>query len=307
MFPGGSVGILIFFVISGYFLIDRKNISIKKIALEIQFYGIVLAIIGFVAYILKIPTAEEHYFGYIVKGITIPVTANMWWFGTSYILLVLLSPYLNKLLDRCNNKGAVALIALIYIVAQLNNAIGTDYYMLVFPIFYYFAGAYIKRFTNITQSRVGIKFVASGLLWLINSASWYIRFSTENMQLPLSTELLKKIISIVQYAILVPVCGISIFVLFLSLRDFHSKKINTIASCTFGVYLLHDSGITRQLIWNNIVKSGEQFLNDRFLLFAIISIASVYFICTVFELIRKKTIEPVQYKLWDKFKRKVVR
>lgn len=114
-------------------------------------------------------------------------------------------------------------------------------------------------------------------------------------------------ISLVRIGVFVPLCGIAIFILFLSLPDFYSNIINTIASTTFGVYLIHDSGIARQLIWNNILHVGRQFEDGYFLAYAIISILLVFVMGALLDWTRKRYIEPLQFKIWNKFKEIIIK
>lgn len=298
--PGGSVGVFIFFIITGYFQIDKDSFSLKRIICQIQYYGSLFMLIGMLTIILGIDLVEESICGYVINGIVAPVTTNIWWFGTSYVLLMLLSPYINNCYNKLNKTGICVLMIVSLVASILHQFIQSQYYMLVVPVFYYCIGATIRRWITVKKGNLTIKIVGVITSWLINSALLLLKLCPELMPGLVSNYI--DYLNLVQIGIFVPLCGISIFILFLSLPNFYSKRINTIASTTFGVYLLHDSGIARQLIWNNILHVGQQFEDCYYFAYAIISILLVFVMGALFDRIRKRYIEPWQFKIWDLLK-----
>lgn len=296
MLPGGAVGICIFFLITGYFQIKRNKFSLKKLLCEIHFYAMIVVMLGIICVLCSIDTEEGACLVYIFKAIGTPITANLWWFATSYILLMFLSPYLNQLFSRLNKKGACAVIFIAWLSTQISIGLTYEYNMLVLPVFYYFLGAFMRKFSKNGYGRRGAKVIAALLLWVMISALWYIKYAVgfEYTIMHVATNGL--LIQTLQYAILIPLCGIAILKLFLTF-NFYSSMVNKLGSLTFGIYLLHDSGIARQLIWNNILKVGNQYLTDYFIIYALFSIVAVYVICSLFDLGRQAFIERWQYWL----------
>ena len=82
--------------------------------------------------------------------------------------------------------------------------------------------------------------------------------------------------------------------------------INSIASTTFGIYLFHDSGVMRQLIWNNILQVGKQYSSDLYPILALISVGGVFLASMIVDLIRMKIFEPTQNKIYEDLKRKLI-
>lgn len=72
----------------------------------------------------------------------------------------------------------------------------------------------------------------------------------------------------------------------------HNKIINTIASCTFGVYLIHDYfwGM-QQWLWKDICKNVAFFNSEYLYIHSIIVPIIVFFACVIIEYTRQKTIE----------------
>ena len=100
--------------------------------------------------------------------------------------------------------------------------------------------------------------------------------------------------------------SISIFGMFLSLKIKNNKIINTIASTTLGVYLLHDGRLSN-FIWGDLLHASSH-LNGHFpLLYILLSSLLVFSIGVVIDLIRqfieKQTIDKyLDYFLKKRFK-----
>ena len=101
--PFGQVGVYLFVLITGFFLGDRNlNITygVKKavqIWMEVIFYTVVIACI---CIFLK-----SYYLSF--KGLLrvfFPFTFGAYWFVTAYIFLMLLSPFINKLIQNLDKK-----------------------------------------------------------------------------------------------------------------------------------------------------------------------------------------------------------
>lgn len=102
---GGQIGVGCFLLISGYFMVDQK-ITTKKILYlwgEVWFYTIGIWVIFLITNILN-ETGNFHEF--LEEGIFafFPVTATHYWFVTAYIILMVLSPFFNRLILIMNKR-----------------------------------------------------------------------------------------------------------------------------------------------------------------------------------------------------------
>jgi hypothetical protein len=99
-----------------------------------------------------------------------------------------------------------------------------------------------------------------------------------------------------------PLCAYIWFTLFERNRMNDSRRINKIASTTFGVYLIHESIIGRPLFWYNILCVDTlQYESFLFPIFALISVVLVFVMCGLMDICREKYIQPLQMKLLSKF------
>lgn len=98
---GGKLGVNIFILISGYFLVTSTTLNVTKIIklwLQIFTYSIVIfcIFIGFGIEPFGIKALIYHF---------LPVTYSQWWFASWYFVLYLFSPYINILLNALSKKS----------------------------------------------------------------------------------------------------------------------------------------------------------------------------------------------------------
>jgi surface polysaccharide O-acyltransferase-like enzyme len=89
------------------------------------------------------------------------------------------------------------------------------------------------------------------------------------------------------------VTSIELLVGFLKLKPHYSRVVNKLASATLGVYLIHDNNLFRPYLWGIILKNSEMYSSRFLIVHAVISIAAVYFVCSLIDLLRQTTVEKI--------------
>ena len=88
--PGGEVGVAIFFMLAGYFLIDRKKgVNLQKLVCQGLFYGVIACLIVASAFFLGVrPGLTKAIFilEACIESIISPY--SNWWFLGTYILVI---------------------------------------------------------------------------------------------------------------------------------------------------------------------------------------------------------------------------
>ena len=103
---------------------------------------------------------------------------------------------------------------------------------------------------------------------------------------------LKILFDSIEIAFCVPVCVVSLFLFSKNWKFGYSKFINTVASTTFGIYLVHDSGVCRALIWDKIFHCLDvQYETVYFPVFALGTIVVVFICCSVIEYLQQVLFE----------------
>ena len=303
--PGGMIGVACFFMITGYFNIEKNSFSLKKVVLQGSFYGLFSVLLLVVAKIMKYNFEDIDFsvlFSTAVKSIFVPITnGNVWWFLTAYVYLMLLTPFLNRVAQKLNKKGYLFFILFVWLVVySLDGTLFGLYWSVQRGVLFYLIGGYIK--INIDVKRFKAKSKEKIILTLVAVLSWVVDFAamfvTDGKRYIVNNKPgnIMDTISVVFgngfiLAIPVVICSISIFVLFLSF-EFENKFVNNIAKTTFGVYLIHDSVFARSFIWHGILKVDTVlYKSGLFPVYAMCSIVAVFIICSFIDMIRLKFIE----------------
>ncbi len=286
---GGNFGVDVFIIISGYFLIDNKilRISSKKAVRfwgQIFFYSILLF---FVAFIIGRGDASPQN---IIKTL-LPITFGKWWFASTYFVMYLIHPYINRLLHSFSKEEYQKFILFALFIWCIIPTFTTSSFqsnaLIEFVLLYSIAG-YIKLY----GFRRNVASKTWFLFWLFCSVLTYLS-CVFFMLLGTKIEFFAthSIYFYSRNSILTIGMAVSFFMAFLTMDIGINRLINKVSSATFGVYLLHDSNLLRPFLWNDVFHNSS-FQNTAFIIpYSIAVVLAVYIVCTLVDLIRIKCIE----------------
>lgn len=300
---GGKIGVNLFILISSYFMIDSKFTfrKILKIVGETLFYSI--GIILLLEFVLQLNITFRP--NVIIKSL-FPITLGQYWFVTNYIILMLISPYLNIIINNLDKKSfkKMLIYMLIFTVAIAgifpNTLTDIATIFVWFMVLYLIAG-YIKKHFDLSK----ISFVQCILVTLSSiMLLFWIICSLDNFNFSYKvTYILEEYYNfyIRENSIFVMLSSMAIFLFFLKLPKKSNKFINKIASATLGVYLIHDNIYMRKYLWHDLLNTQDKFFSVDFLAYSVVIVIIVYIACTIIDLIRQATIEKIYLKIIDKF------
>ena len=282
---GGKLGVNLFVLISSYFLVQRKKFELKKlvmILLEVLFYSIAIIIVGKSFNLLKNDDIKRIFFAFPM---------NNWAFVTYYCTLYLIHPLLNKCINSVSDKTLikywfVLLVMWSFIPTFTKATFGLENGTLWY-IYLYFTGALIRKTENL-YIKTSRYYIAKGFLY------YFLAFALQLFVfLTLRyTDLLKGAAGRMRdfNSILLLLSGCNLFIGFLKLDIKHSTFINTIASTTLGVFLMHDSNL-RTSFWQLLIR-GTKYANSPFLfIYGVVVSFAILFICSFIDYGRKILIE----------------
>ena len=286
----GNLGVIIFIVTTGYFMI-KKEIQLKKIILfelQVLFYSIGIYVLFSTVDLLNYDLKE------LIKCF-FPILTEQYWFFSVYIIFYLFIPYINKLILSLTkkelNKYIFLLIIFISIIPTFLSVDILKNEFLQFLLFYSL-GAYININIDYFKKNNKVKYILLlCVLILFIYTSGIIIASNYNVNM------LNKIFFFsYRCSILMIIIAVCLVITFLNFKYFYSKILNNISSCVFGIYLIHDNPNVRNIIWNNVFF-GSKFANSNFLIiYMIITVAIIFLVSLIVELIRKYTIERLNIK-----------
>lgn len=301
---GGEVGVAIFFMLSGYFQVyNRKIRSLRKIILESIFYGWTNVIFFVILKLLGMHTLDsQSAFFYLVKLFFNPISGGAWWFISSYILLIILSPYINKILLKLNDRGwMIFLIGVWLLWYSIGHVDRSSYYFIQRSILFYSLGAYyrLKAKKGKIHNIFSLLFIIV-VMWGIGAFFFYL-ISVYSGQENIRMKVLSNFIDILKTSFIVPICAYLLFSIFAKWNLKTTRWINVCAQTTLGIYLIHDSVIFRNFIWYELIKVDTVLYKSvLFPIYAIVTIFGVFFICSIIDLFRIKYIEPKMINFVDK-------
>lgn len=272
------VAVNCYVLIAGYFGINSTiNFKkFKKIYIQVLFYSLVING-GFL--LLGIKDISK----FIILQTFLPITMKTWWFVTNYLILYLITPYINRLIKNLSFKEINKLLIILFGVFILWSSLviignpidNSGGYSLYNFIYMYIIGAYINIYFK--DNKICKKITL--LIYLISSFALSI-FNVFICRIKGGD------LTIYAYNFLpIFIASIALFLFFKQI-NIQSKCINKIASLTLGVYLIHDHPFSREYIYKVFNYEGS-FNTNSFLIYTIIVVLSIYILSSIVEYFRQ--------------------
>lgn len=296
----GQIGNVIFIIASSWFLVEKNKINIKKIFLIIlncfSISMICLLMIKLLGYELDSKVILKQFF---------PVMFSNNWFIGCYIMLYLLSPFINIILNNLPEKKMKTIVYFLICFNMLQFFKQNNYiynYLFGF-ISIYFVISYLKKYkidklNNIKKNIITLLFSISLLfvfVIVLNIFGLKINFLYNKMQY--FTNIKNPFVFFI---------SLSVFNLFRKIK-LNNKFINYISSLTLLIYLIHDNYLIRELIrkdFFNFIYSTFEYKN--ILLICLISSIATFIISICISVLYKMTIEKIYYNVINIFNKKIV-
>ena len=83
----------------------------------------------------------------------------------------------------------------------------------------------------------------------------------------------------------------AIFVIFKNWKISYNKVINSIASTTFAVYLIHDNGVISSWLWSSLIRADRFYDSMLLIPHMLITTIVIFVVCGLLEHIRINLLE----------------
>lgn len=299
-FPGGEVGVGIFFIITGYFYIKRDKADFSKIIIETSFYSILLSALSLILYFANLGGVVTKDISMSLKTAILPVSSGIYWFVTTYIFLLILTPLINPIINKANIKGHIALIIFLYFFWFVLGAFGSPYFNLQKGLLFYAIGAFLRIHDFKKAKKTGLAVIPAFIVfWGLETFIAYKMAQNGIAEPERFNEKMFFYFKTCESA-LSPFCSLLFFMFFLNMDLGSSKPINTIAATVFGVYLLHDSVLLRKLIWHKIfLIDTKLYFSALFPLYLLMIPFIVFCACSLIDYMRIVFISPIINHYYD--------
>lgn len=318
----GQLGNWLFILTSGYF-VSMSKFSWKKVfKIWFQIF-LISSLIGIILYATKIPlivfsNPDYNSLGYFqaAKPATIkdlirsllPTFHGNNWFASAYLLFYLFTPFLNeslKVLDEQKHRNLIILMTLIGTVVYMIYGQG---FFHEGNLFYFILGFYIASYIRLYDPKflrnqkvniIGTILLASCfVLWIAlvlyfrNKISFIDNHYEQVFMYPFALN---------RFPILL--CSVFLFSFFKNLKIKNNKLINTIASTTFGVYLIHENRLLNKIIWHRIFKFDNFMYSKYLFLYMLLATVVTFCCCSIIDYLRQILIEkPIMKILYKRDK-----
>lgn len=278
---------------SGYLLADKKFRLSRIVTLwfEVEIYSLLVSIFSTVV------TGNELSVKQIVMS-AMPFISKQYWYFTIYVGVFFLSPYINLIIRRLEKNTLEKLLITIFVLVCMIPAMfnfdlfETPTGSLFWMSYCYLLGGYIRKY--------GIRIKRPLLYYGAGAVTmWVIRIIYE-MWRSFTHEEYAGGIFLIFNTYVSPFCLLSAIGLFLYCinknikNERHNAIIRSIAKASFAVYLVHDNGIFKKYIWNDLFAPLCN-LNPILMILIILLIALVvYSICMILEEIRIKCCSGIE-------------
>jgi len=272
----------IYAIISGYVGYREgkyKGITSKFISLWLQvfFYSFGISIAAMIFTPSLISTEA------VIKSV-FPLLTSRYWYYSSYVVVLLLSPWINKMIALIDNKQLTMLVCILIGLFSVSNVITYSIdsdpftlnkgYSAIWLIALYVVGAWLKKWRAL-QTKSIVKLVI--MLLCDFALMCAVKYVVPNLY------------GIVSYTSPTVVIMAVLFVIIFSkitIKGILKKMIAFLAPASFGVYLIH----VQPFVFSNIIKGAFSWIADSALIaipFEIIICAmAIMAICLVVEKLR---------------------
>ena len=275
-----SVSVNTFILISGYFGLNFKKVRLLELVLQTFFYSVSLlsvsVLLGWHTFAI-----QKDFIAFF------PILTKQYWFVTCYLVLYVISPWLNMFIKNFDKQTYRRLLvvgfAIVYLWPTLSYLFNTAQFIgdagfgIVNFCYLYLLGRYLN--IHYCQKKSSSFYLR---LYVLTSITLFI------LQFSLSYLLGFEFSSWISYnTIFVFIGAICLFLSFLGM-SFQSQFVNFWAKPCLAVYLIHLS----PYIWIRFceVIGVSDYHGIRYIIFLIILPIIIYFACASIELFRLKVM-----------------
>ncbi len=276
------IAVNIYVLISGYFLSEQKFKFSKIVKVFIQTYLYSTTICIFIA----LTGVNKLSFQSILNSL-MPLTTQAYWFINTYLMLLLIFPFLNILIRSIDKKRYKLLLLLLLILnsiiplfTQKPVSINSGNSLIWF-INLYLIAAYIRKYSfMLKKEKLYIIYLINFLIH--NIIITYIYYKGG----------IKYAMHFYQYnTIFVLISSLSVFLIALSQKRHFTEKTTKIikffSTSTLAVYLITDNRLIRKLLWNNWIDNYLFFYKPYYLLYILLISMIILILCILMDKIMK--------------------
>ena len=281
-----SIHVNSFVLVTGYFQYNKKfnYKKVLKLIGQVLFYNVLFVLVDI--FIFK----ENVDLLYILENTSF-LNINNYWFINTYLILYLISPFLNKYIEHAEQKEYKRLLIIFFICIDLipfitrQRTFSNNGLTLIGFIFLYLLGAYFAKypikethfFKEMSKNKRQLYFLCAFILiGILNFVNYRFGLNLEKTSENPVLNSIGKTISNAVIGFNNPFVFLEsvMYFLFFETLTIESKLINKISAATFGIYLAHENRVIFTHVYDmflgKITETTTCRVLPKMLLFAVI-------------------------------------
>lgn len=277
----GSLGVYLFWAISAYFLSNTQTLKLDKaisLIIKTSIFGVVILLISYAVGIASVSIVN------LIKAL-LGALIYQYWFISSYLVILLLSPILNIIVSLENTMYfKIIMLMLLWGGYFVTFLIGYELFgRTVCGIFTYLLIAYYNKHPD--EKNTFEKYRILGAILTVSFVILYefaISYAGTVLHYQRLLDLTGRLENTESPFMMLG--GIFIFYCFKNLQIKQSKIINFLGRYTLGVFLVHGPGpFAKTYLWDGIFKA-EYFIKQPFHTFCLGYFGTVVIIFAIGEI-----------------------
>lgn len=280
----GEVSNCIFVMITGYFLASRKSVNKKgifRIVKDVKFYAFSIWLI-----VVSFGLIDFNVSGGVLS--LLPIIYSQYWFVAPFLVILLLSPWINKILAEMSSnqkKWYFGLLFVVELILPLGYARGLASNIGVFVLFYS-VGVQLRYSQDLKQKLMKYdKILVVGGFLLAISSLLLLDMLVPLIGLPQS--LIMHFIE--RFSILPIISALGLLLLFEGMK-FQSAIINKLAKSAFAIYLISENPNVYPWFWKKVFDNLEYYDSSYMIGIALMQCLIVCIVCVFIDLCYKKAL-----------------
>lgn len=293
----------VFILICGYFLI-KERFSLRKLLnllANVYVFSLLNVLVVYGFGLLEVDPAL------LVRSL-FPTLFSAYWFFTTYTLLYLATPLLNRLIDGLDERQhrllGLALIVIWSVIPTLLD-VKFGFSELIWFMSLYVIGSYFRLHGSVSLFQNWKKKVlviwAGSALFLVASVVVLDVLALSNPEYLMKATYFSDLNRLPTVLI-----ALTLFVMFAYAKPRSVPWINRMATHMFGIYLIHDHPLMREVLWG-LVFSAVAYQTSPYLpLHALIAVVVVFSGCYVVDVLKHLLLDRPIQAIIDRLIRDVV-
>lgn len=273
-----------YILITGYFLIENTQLRWKgiwKVWSETWFYAVGL-------YLLSVCLCIKSFSWHDVLEYATPILSNIYWFVTSYLILIVLAPFIARAMKNATKRQYQVVLAVGAVVCfqPFLGQFLMDSQNIILFVYLFLIGGYIRRYCHAKgHARISPLLIYLGIIICMYAYTLYKNMGAGNSPYT--------VYAMAYHGLVLPLS----VALFLWVKDWNIRSgivkqgIYVLSPLSFAVYIVHSHPVVSELLWS-FAGDWLRSVHELALPICVLAVTIiVYFVCVAIDSVRATIVK----------------